>query len=452
MGLLFSLAGLVAGFVGGRRSVGLGLAAVLAVGYFYGILRARYLDGFSHFIFDAAVLGLYLGHFSRVHRLRPPHCEQLFQWSSALMLWPVAVFAMGILYPQHVLVQLVGLRSAVWFLPFLLLGGWSRSKDHVPVARTLAVLNGVALAFGLAEYVMGIEPFFPRNAVTEVLYRSRDVAGYSAFRIPATFSSSAAYGGVMVASLPWLIGRWASAGAGALEKSLMIAGTAAAAMGVFLCASRTPVLLLVALGLVTAYRFRARIGYLVPALAMAGLVAYFVGSSERLQRFTSLQDREMVAERLSGSTNLGMVELLLEHPLGAGLGSAFGTSIPSFLAHLAPEPIGTENEYARIGIEQSLVGLGLWVGFLAWLLCRRGAGLLSGWKTGGLLMWWSVLLGWLTALIGCGALTAIPGTPMLLFMMGVVGRPTEAAREVTPARPIEPSPQPAQPRPGRLSA
>jgi hypothetical protein len=425
MGLLLSFAAFVSSFLCGRRSVGAGMAALLVAGYFYGILRARFLDGFSHFIFDAAVFGLYVGHLSRAGTLKSPRAPELFRWAMVLMAWPAFILVVGVLYPQHLFIQLVGLRAAIWFLPFLLLGSWARPADQAVIAVTLAVLNLIALLFGVAEYVIGIEPFFPRNAVTAILYLSKDIADYTAFRIPATFTSSAAYGGTMAASLPWLISRWASPTAGLLEKLLLIAAVAAAALGIFLCGSRTPVIFLFVLGAVTAYQFRLRLGYLLPALVVAFVVAYFVSGSERLQRFASLQDRDMVSERIKHSTNMGVAELVLEYPLGAGLGTAFGTSIPSFLAHLAPpQPIGAENEYARIGVEQSLVGVVLWFAFLTWLLARQNhnPAVAHRGQVGAALAWWYVLLVWLTGFVGCGVLLAIPGTPMLLFMMGILGR------------------------------
>ena len=45
------------------RSLGWGFLAVLAVGYFSGVIRANFLGVFTTFMFDAAVLGLYLGFF-----------------------------------------------------------------------------------------------------------------------------------------------------------------------------------------------------------------------------------------------------------------------------------------------------------------------------------------------------------------------------------------------------
>jgi hypothetical protein len=423
IGLLLSLVAGAGGFLGGRRSTGAGMAAVLITGYFYGIARARFFDGFSHFIFDAVVAGFYLGHLSRVGTFRPPKGPELYQWGIVLILWPIIIFGLALFYPQHVLIQLVGLRAAVWFLPFLLLGAWVRLDDMRLIARTLAVLNLLALAVALGEYFLGLERFFPRNAVTEFMYRSNDVAGYTAHRIPATFISAHAYGGIMAQSIPWLVGRWAAIQEGYVEKGLMVLALLAAAIGVFLCASRIPVVLLVAMGLVVAYQFRARLGHLVPILLVGVVVAFLVQGNERLQRFASLQDADLVTDRIRGSASLSVIELLLSYPMGAGLGSAFGTSIPSFLQHLmTQEPIGSENEYARIGLEQSLVGVVLWIGFIVWLLARPRVGWPGGWQVAERLTWLFVLLSWATAVLGCGTLSAVPGTCILLFQMGLLGR------------------------------
>jgi hypothetical protein len=423
MGLLLSLAAFGSSLLCARRSVGAGMAAMLVAGYFYGILRARYLDGFSHFLFDAALLGLYLGHFSRVGSFRPPKAPELTQWAAALIGWPILVFGLALFYPQHLLIQLVGLRAAVWFLPFLLLGAWARLDDLRLMARVLAVLNLLALLVALGEYSLGLEAFLPRNAVTEGMYRSNDVAGYTAHRIPATFISAAAYGTMMAQSIPWLVGRWADSHEGYLEKGLMVAGLLAAALGVFLCASRIPVVLLLVMGVVVVHWFRTRLGYLAPALLVGVIVAYLVQGNERLQRFASLQDANLVTERIQGSANLSVVELVLSHPMGTGLGSAFGTSIPSFLQHLmTQEQIGAENELARIGLEQSLIGVVLWVGFILWLLTRPRVGWPGGWAVAERLTWLFVLISWATALLGCGTLSAVPGTCLLLFQMGLLGR------------------------------
>ena len=64
MGFALCLASFILVLRCSRHSLGRGLGGLLAVGYLYGILRARFPDGFSHVVFDVGTLGLYLGRFS----------------------------------------------------------------------------------------------------------------------------------------------------------------------------------------------------------------------------------------------------------------------------------------------------------------------------------------------------------------------------------------------------
>src|SRR5262245_911610 len=63
MGILFPAVAFAAAFAGVRRSLGLGFVAVFATGYLNGVVRANFLGVFTTFMFDAALLGLYLGTF-----------------------------------------------------------------------------------------------------------------------------------------------------------------------------------------------------------------------------------------------------------------------------------------------------------------------------------------------------------------------------------------------------
>jgi len=400
------------------------MAVVYAGGYFYAILRAQFFDGFSHFVFDGGVLGLYLARFTlSAGHVFPRHAQLLRRWLAALVGWPVFLFFLCFFSPQHPLIQLVGLRAAVLFLPFLLLGAGVRVKDLKFLAVVVACLNVMAFGVALGEYFWGLAPFFPKTAVTEIMYGSKDIAEFSHYRIPSTFGSAAAYGGAMVASLPLLFGRWRAPDAATGTKLLLVFGLFTAALGVFMCGSRTPVIYLLLLSSLVAFEFRTRLGYLLLALIMAGGVAYFVSGTERLQRFTTLQDKDYISWRLETSANFGVIELALDYPMGAGLGSAWGTSIPSFMAHLADQPqLGAENEYSRIATEQGLPGVFLWLSFIVWVLLHRRTLPGHQWALGVRLMYVIVGLSWSTAFLGCGMLTAIPGTAMLLFQMGVLAR------------------------------
>jgi hypothetical protein len=286
----------------------------------------------------------------------------------------------------------------------------------------MAVLNLLVFAVALSEFYWGLEVFLPRNPATEIMYQSRDLVGFSEHRVPATFVAAAAYGNTMVASMPFLVGRWQVPGVRTGEKALLVAGLFAAALGPFLCGSRSPVICLFALGALVVYQLRARLGYLIPVGLVVAAVTFFVTGSERLQRFLTLQDTEMVATRLQGSANVGIVQTLLQYPMGAGLASAWGTSIPSFLSHLAVEPIGAENEWARISVEQGFVGLLLWAGFVGWLLLRPKVWPSRAWVAGGQLMLLSTVLFWLSACFGTGLLSAVPGTALLFLQMGLLAR------------------------------
>src|SRR3982751_4235649 len=96
MGVGLCIVAFVAAVVAARRSLGRGTAVVLAVGYFYGILRARFLDGFSHFSFDAALLGLYLARLTAPPRLAFPRTAgPVLNWLVVLIGWPFVVLASG---------------------------------------------------------------------------------------------------------------------------------------------------------------------------------------------------------------------------------------------------------------------------------------------------------------------------------------------------------------------
>lgn len=403
------------------RSLGWGIVGVFAVGYFSGVIRANYLSVFTTFLFDSALLGLYLGFFLGRPReaaaaLRGPGGTWLLLltgWPALLTLVPVNDF----------LVQLVALRATVWFLPVMLVATRLRADDLAVIARGLAVLNLAALGGGLYVYAYGVESLYPQNAVTQIIYLSNDVAGYRYHRVPSFFLSSAAYGGAMLLSLPFLLDRVFGRGAGVFDRVLAAAGVAAAVAGILLCAARSPVVVFVAASLVAwvVSRFHPIVGLVAAGLAAAAVVV--AGTDERLQRATELRDTEMVSERVRGSANESFFELMAEYPAGAGMGSSVGTSIPYFLADRAPRAIGLENEYSRILVDQGLFGLGLWVGFLIWLLHRPPPVRFAvPWGFGVVLMFALVLTNWGTAFIGAGTLSAIPASVLLLTQMGVLLR------------------------------
>ena len=116
---------------------------------------------------------------------------------------------------------------------------------------------------------------------------------------------------------------------------------------------------------------------------------------------------------------MGFFELAATYPFGNGLGGG-GTSIPYFLRDRIEKPIGMENEYARIMLEQGVLGLALWLAFITWLLTRPGLAKSDPWFYGNRLAWVTCAAYFGTGLIGTGLLTSIPQTCLLLLNVGWV--------------------------------
>src|SRR5436190_23578112 len=167
---VFCLVSLVVVFFCARKSLGCGLVALLTVGYAYGIVRANFPTDASHFIFDAAVLGLYAAVFMTPARGQARYRSLSLQpWVAVLMGWPLLMFFVP---TQDWLIQLVGLRGAVFFTPFLLIGSRMDESDFNTLVMGIAVLNIAELGVALSEFVFGIQHFFPHNTVTDLIYRS----------------------------------------------------------------------------------------------------------------------------------------------------------------------------------------------------------------------------------------------------------------------------------------
>ena len=415
-----------------RRSSVAGLAAALAVGYFYGIVRANVPQSFSHFIFDAGAGGLYLG--AWLKGLTPSQrsrTQKIRKWLVPLIGWPVLLFFIPV---QDSLIQLVGLRGEIWFIPFLLIGAMIDDEERSRLALWLAVLNLVALGFALAEFAIGLETFFPHNEVTKLLYTQNDVlqGQFSAFRIPATFVNQASYSATMVLTMPLLAGAWVQAGLTRTQKGLLSAGMIAAMLGVFLGASRSQALMLFALIAALVSFARVRLNHLIAFAAIALVVGYFVYRNPRMQRFTNLKT-DLVKERVQGSVNVGFLDALWKYPLGNGLGGG-GTSIPYFLQDRLKNPVGIENEYGRILLELGIPGLCIWVAFLIAAIGGAPSERAGPWRVGWRLARVATALYFGTAFIGTGLLTAIPGTALLLIMTGwmCVPKPTPAQVRAIP--------------------
>jgi hypothetical protein len=410
--LLLCIVGAVAAFFIGRRSLGAGLLAVLVAGYFYGILRANLASTFSHFIFDAALVGLYASQFIGVHNKQStPNHSSLNMWMYILMGWPLLMVIMPF---QPLLVSIVGLRGNMFLLPAVFLGTRLRDEDLRRLAFGLSILNLIALGFGVAETLRGIEPFFPYGPMTLTMYNSIDSSGAS--RIPAVFQNAHTYAGVMVFTVPILFGAWALGTGARWRKIVLLAGIAAAFIGVLMAATRQGMIMAAVLAVIAS--LSGKLGPLkrvVWALAIVAVI-YSAMHNERWQRYKEL-DTETVQDRVAGSVNRNFWEVLVEYPLGNGLGGG-GTSIPYFLASQVNRPVEVENDYCRILLEQGVVGLLLWVGFVFWFVTNRVGFVKDEWLTGRRMAWYLCILSFMIGTIGMGMLSSIPNSFMFLLCVG----------------------------------
>jgi hypothetical protein len=414
-----------------RKSLVLGLVAVLATGYLYGIVRANVISPFSHFIFDASLAGLYLvqlpKHLTGSEKRRS---SQLRGWVFALMAWPAVVCFLPF---QTFMVTLVGLRGNVFFLPLCLFPVRLKSRDWMILSLSLAALNVMAFTFAVAEYVLGVERFYPVSAVTQIIYASQDVAGYQYFRIPAIFVNAHAYAATMVGTLPLLIGASIQTGLSRKGKYLLTAGVGCAIVGVLMANTRVHAIsAAVVAGAAVLQGKMSKRQRLIWCCGIAAAVLLAL-SNERLQRFTSLSDTDAVAGRIKGSVNRTFLEVLIEYPMGNGLGGG-GTSLPSFLESQVVKPIAIESEYGRILLEQGIIGLAFWIAFICWFLSSSHASERTNWVVARRLTWCWCAVSFVLASIGTGMLTAIPSTALMVLGIGWVMVPeatVENAR-VTP--------------------
>ena len=426
MSLLLCLVALIATFAAARRSLVAGLGTVLCVGYVYGITRANLADPYSHFIFDAGVLGFYGAQlFRRLSRSQEQRVQAVKPWLELLIALPLLLF---LIPNQDVLIRFVGLRGNIFLLPFIIIGARLDNHEKYELAIWLTVLNLCAFAFASLEFFTSVERFFPRNEVTRLIYLSKDVA-QNAYRIPSIFTGAHAYAGTMVMSLPLLLGALHQTEKQALHRALLVAGVIVSLLGVLIAATRLHFITAAIIVIVAVLSSRSRASHLLGWVMILAGIGWLVSGEQRLQRFTELRDTEMVAQRMVGSVNMGFFDLASAYPFGNGLGGG-GTSIPYFLSERIENPVGMENEYARIMLEQGLVGLALWLAFIAWLLTVRGPDAADSWFFGRRLAWATCAAYFATALIGTGLLTSIPQTCLFLLNVGwVASRQSQTATE-----------------------
>jgi hypothetical protein len=411
-----------------RRSLGAGVAVVLAVGYAYGITRANLQQPLAHLIFDAGVLGLYAAQLWRATpRADRVALRPIQSWVILLCAWPVVLFCLS---PERdPLVELVGLRSNLFLLPFILIGSRLTDEDAEGVARTIAVLNLCAAGLAGLEFVVGLEPFLPRSEVTDLIYRSNDLIGRTAYRIPSSFPNAHVFGGTMVMTIPWLAGALMRPGRRKWELVLFTCALAASLLGVFAAAARTPMVVLAAMVVMVTMlmtRFKGRMW--VQWGAVIGLVVYFVSSDARLQRFVTLQDTAYIQQRVAGSINHDLLDLMTEYPLGKGLAGG-GTSIPYFLQERQESQMTLENEYARIALELGMPGLLLWILFFAWIVTRSAGDHHDPWYLGRRVAWVGYVGYFVIAMTGIGLLSAVPQSSIMLMNIGWVAAAGPRARQ-----------------------
>jgi hypothetical protein len=430
------VASFVVCFHAARASLVAGLCAVLGIGYTYGIVRANLPDGFSHLFFDAGVLGLYV---AQLWRRQPVwqgiRSEELRNWIFVLMAWPVLLFFS---LRQDPLIQIVGLRGNIFLLPFIVFGARLTGDDVYKLALWLSLCNLAAGVLAAVQFVVGVEPFFPQNAVTEIIYRSKDLADYTAYRIPSSFSSAHAYAGTMVMSIAVIAGAWVQPHYGKWQGRLMAAALLMSMLGVFMSATRVNALILFALVITTIFSGRLPGAYRFRYLIVLAAVGYLVAGQERMQRFTTLQDPEFLSERLVGSVNLTFVELARRYPMGNGLGGG-GTSVPYFLQNRIRNVATMENEYARILLELGIPGLLMWMVFLVWVFTRRHIRRADMFNFGRRLAYVACACTFAMGLLGVGLFTSVPATTLTFLLTGWF-----VVREVR-AAPVAPDPQPELP-------
>ena len=433
MGLLFCFLSFLLVIRLGWRSLGRGVAATLAVGFFYGILRGRFPDGFSHFMFDSALFALYLSQFTRApSRDIQLRTRALKAWALALGLWPFLAIltSIGLATAQPLSIQFVGLRASMLFVPMLVLGGRMTPEDMGHVYRWLLVLVPVSFLFALLELQFGVGTFFPFNDITAIIHMSADVGEERFHRIPATFGSAHAYAGTMLSLLPVLVG----AEPHAPWRPVRVAVLIAALLGIFISGARTPVVLLGLMLLLLVLTTPLPRRWVLGMTVVGAIVAFVVSDNPRLRRFETLEDTAYVQERMHWSVNKSLLEVAVDFPMGSGLGSAAGTSIPFFLVPEALPQIGLENEYSRLALEQGLPGLLLWACFVLWAVIRRPKDVTGRWGLLQLrLMWLLTILTWSTAMTGTGMLTSIPFTLIFMLHMGLVAAETRVPLRAGPA-------------------
>jgi hypothetical protein len=240
---------------------------------------------------------------------------------------------------------------------------------------------------------------------------------------------------MMLITIPLLIGGLLQEYARGWHKLVLIGGLLAGLGGIVLTGTRTN---LVQAGLLVmiVLSFKGinktiKTGLLV--LSASGIL--FMVNSPSFSRMKTVLDSETYSSRIGVSVNRSFFEVVTEYPFGNGLGGG-GTSIPFFLVNQLRNPVSVENEYARIALEQGIVGLLIWISFILWFILRPSWPREHGWARCQILYRIMLVFSFLTSLIGTGMLTAIPASFVFLLLIGWVstapapdGFPVNRSRE-----------------------
>ena len=254
------------------------------------------------------------------------------------------------------------------------------------------------------------------------------------YRIPSTFVSSHAYGGMMVSLLPLLV---LNLERGRRWMPVAFLALLGATLGVFVSACPIPG------DWNGGRRARARdvrVGEPAdPGYRRGGRRS---AASHRPGSIAVAALRDTVGHRVRRGKGSKQRQCWILRgmrsniPLGLGLGSAVGTSIPYFLEGIARPQYGMENEFARIALEEGVLGVVLWCSFVAWVL------LIDPGSTGSLAVrsklgvWACCVVAWSQAAVGTGLLASVPGTMILFVYMGLLVAQPERRAPSTSRAPV----------------
>ena len=109
-----------------------------------------------------------------------------------------------------------------------------------------------------------------------------------------------------------------------------------------------------------------------------------------------------------------------------------GRAFPISLKIVYGNPVLIENEYARILVEEGVLGLIAWIAFIVWLLIKAWPRRRDSWYVARLLLWGGLSFSFASAPVGTGLLTSIPGTTLVFLASGwLIGRARAGSAGVT---------------------